>query len=328
MAAPPIEPLTLHGIGLCLTTPRSVRDEARAQGADPSSYRGWPNFCVAEADQHPSTLGARALEAALAHAGVKPGELGLVLSVGVSRDYPPSWSVATEIIDLLGASETCLGLDMTIGCLGTLCGLEVAQGWSLEEGKCAAIVAAERWSHTVDRSDGSRTGLWGHGDGAGALVVRAKGRPALARYRGSCFRSDAAQNGRVLVKYGGTRFPVAPPGESPHERRLSSMPREEVHARYRHGYQSVIAGIVERFGVRPDRIVCNQVAPGLNAEIAELAAVEEDRLVVSGTELGHLGSVDIVVGLARLAEQGALHGDILLAASTPHSFGASLLQAP
>ena len=63
-------------------------------------------------------MGATALRKALEDAKVDPAELKLVLFAGMSRDYLPSWSVATEIMKAIGTEAHCMGLDMTIGCLG------------------------------------------------------------------------------------------------------------------------------------------------------------------------------------------------------------------
>src|SRR5690348_32551 len=108
-------------------------------------------------------MGAAALAAALAEAEVAPEELDLVLAVGVSRDYPASWSSATEVMRLAGAGDHCFGFDLTVGCLGALVGLQTALGWlrTLGGGR-AAIVTAEKWSHTVDRRDPAVQALWGH----------------------------------------------------------------------------------------------------------------------------------------------------------------------
>src|SRR5688572_10386596 len=110
--------------------PKAISSTAAAvaAGIDVSGFRGWPVYSVAAEDEHPSVLGAAALQTALERAGVRGSELDLILFTGVSRDYLPSWSVATEIAGVVGA--TCPGLDITLGCLGLLMGLEIARGWT------------------------------------------------------------------------------------------------------------------------------------------------------------------------------------------------------
>src|SRR6185436_20963669 len=101
---------------------------------------------VAGDDEHPSGMAAQALARALARAGISSEHLSLVVSCGVSRDYPPSWSVATEVIRVHELGASCFGVDVTLGCLGALVGLQVARGWLRSSGGgYAAVVTAERW---------------------------------------------------------------------------------------------------------------------------------------------------------------------------------------
>ncbi len=156
-------PLYIHGAGSFSPPPASVREVAAALGVDASDYRGWDRFCRADPDQHPSTMGGEAVRRALAAAGRTAASLRLVVHTGVSRDYLPSWSVATEIIRRLAAGPSCLGIDLALGCVGTLVGLELARTWLAGNGGGdAVIVAAERWTHTVSRTDIAQIRLWSH----------------------------------------------------------------------------------------------------------------------------------------------------------------------
>src|ERR1700761_1519385 len=159
--------LDILGIGLDIPPATDTRELCQRAGADTTGFRGWDRVCVAREDEHPSTLGAAALRAALDDAGTSPAELRLVVSAGMSRDYLPSWSLSTEVMKAAGTRPAALGIDLTAGCLGTLAALTAAHGWlTVAGGGYAAIVTAERWSGTVDRSAGSPQSLWAHSDGA------------------------------------------------------------------------------------------------------------------------------------------------------------------
>ena len=225
--------LSLYGVGLSVPESRPTIEVCLELGADVSNYRGWERVCIARDDDHPSTMGAAALDAALKDAGVAADQLKLVVSAGMSRDYAPSWSISTEIMKTVGVAPTCLGLDITSGCLGTLAALDLLLGWlAVRGGGYAAIVAAERWSYTVDRSIPETMSLWAHSDGAGALIVGidVDGAPFLS-YHGAEFVSAPELNGRVLVKYGGTRFPQAPDGTNANFRLLTKSDPKQVRAR-------------------------------------------------------------------------------------------------
>jgi 3-oxoacyl-[acyl-carrier-protein] synthase III len=324
-------PLSILGVGIRLPRAQSTRDLVARCGGDPSDFKGWDRVCVAEADDHPSSMGAASLERALADAGVDASELGLVLFAGMSRDYPPSWSGAIDVMRLVGAPSTALGLDMTVGCLGSLAALDLARAWlSLHGPGYAAIVASERWSYTIDRSDAESAALWAHGDGAGSLVVGVDvPRTPVAELLGCSFMTASDYNGTVLVKYGGTRFPAAPPGEDPHRRRIKAgiVPRE-LATMYVRSYAAVFDEVRATFDIEPERLICNQIGTGLVASLPGAARVAHDRVVLTGPETGHLGSADIVVGLRRLLDDGPLDGPILVGASTPYAFGAGVLVPP
>jgi 3-oxoacyl-[acyl-carrier-protein] synthase III len=273
-------------------------------------------------------MASRALEAALQEAGVLPQELRLVVATGVSRDYPPSWSMATEAMRILKIPHTCLGFDITIGCLGTLTGLNLAAGWLASAGGgVAAIVNAERWSQTIDRSSPSSQGFWGHADGGSAAVVTlGPSSRALATFHGATFASNSDFNDLVLIKYGGTRYPAPPPGERPITRQLRGdvLPRE-IWAAYCLGYGRAFKAFDERFGTKPTRLICNQISPKIVTMIGETSQVPDDRICRTGHQTGHVGSADVLIGLRALADARLIDGQIAVAGSTPYAFGAGLI---
>ena len=322
--------LSILGTGIYLPPAHPVREVAAAAGADVSNYQGWPNVCHALEDDHPSTMGIVALKAAMAEAGVAPEELRLVLFAGISRDYLPSFSVATEIMQACGAQGHCLGLDMTIGCLGALSALDMAQGWlNTHGGGVAAIVTAERWSYTVDHGSVPSMGLWAHGDGASAAVVAAgTSHPAKALFRGAEFTTQSELNGLVLVKYGGTRHPMAPEGAHPGERLFMGSSRADIRERYAYGYSSSLEAMKKRFDVMPERVIINQTSALFLQLIAQVIGIPIEHFLLTGPETGHVGSADLLIGLDRMLKSGPFHEPYLLASSTPYAFGAGLLMPP
>jgi 3-oxoacyl-[acyl-carrier-protein] synthase III len=322
--------LDILGAGVAIPAAQNTRALCQSLGADPSGFRGWDNVCIAGEDEHPAAMGAAALRAALDDAGIAATDLSVVVSAGMSRDYPPSWSVSTEIMKAVGAPPTALGIDLTIGCLGTLAALNAVLGWlTVAGGGYAAIVAAERWAYTVDRTNPTTMSLWAHSDGAGALVVGlGTGDEAVAAYQGAEFVTAAEMNGRVLIKYGGTRFPQAPPDVSANFRQVSSRPPREVREKYLECYGIALTALTKRFGVVPRRLVCNQITPGVVRMLGELTGLPPSSVVVSGPDIGHLGPADLVVGLDQLRRAGQIDGPVALAASTPYAFGFGLITPP
>ncbi len=325
MADAPV-PLAVLGIGAELPPTVDVREIARADGARPEDvdgYKGWDRACHAAPDEHPSTLGARALATALADGNVPADALRLVLYTGSSRDYVPSWSVSNEIMHANGASNRCLGIDLTAGCVATLAALDLAQGWlAAHGGGCAAVVAAERWSQTIDYTDPGTVNLWAYGDSAGALVVGAGGYASELEFLGAEFASAAELNGHVLVPYGGTREALAPEGANPFARRVSDRPKDVITSTYRANYRRAFDALCERFPLAPTRMVSNQTSPAIIGMTSTSVGME-GRTIVTGHDTGHLGGTDMIVGIDTFVrdDAGEYAADEVLLVGASASFG-------
>jgi 3-oxoacyl-[acyl-carrier-protein] synthase III len=322
--------LSIIGLGTELPPAVDVRAKAAAAGADTSRYFSWDLVCHARPDDHPSTMAATALGEALEDAGLAATDLGLVIFAGVSRDYLPSWSVATEVMRLHSIGDHCVGLDMTIGCLGSLAALEMAHGWLRARGSGhAAVVMAERWSHTVDFADATTAAMWAWADGGAAMVVGVDSpRPSIADFLGAEFTSQSDNNGHVLVPYGGTREPIAPDGVDPLARRVSARDRREVKADYERGYRLAYAALTERVGFGGERLICNQITPPTIQMIAAGLGISMERVVITGHGTGHLGASDAVLGLRHLRATQQIDGPVVLGASTAYAFGTGMLVPP
>jgi 3-oxoacyl-[acyl-carrier-protein] synthase-3 len=294
-------------------------------GADEGAHRGWPTYRRADEPDHPSTMGARALSDALARASLQPADLSLVIYAGVSRDYPPSWCAAVAMMDELGAGTGCVGMDVVNGCLGAILGLELACRWLRGgDGRHVAVVCAERWAASIARDEGSQKRLWGHSDGAAAAIVSSTPSGMALEIASVSLLTVPSYVDHVLVKYGGTRHPVAPPLEDPQRRILSSRPYEQLREHYRASYQDVAARATGEAGVRPGTLVCNQISPGVVDLIVDALGYRPEQVIRTGMESGHIGPADVLVGIARAVEQGC--PTILAAASSPYSFGAAVLR--
>jgi 3-oxoacyl-[acyl-carrier-protein] synthase III len=228
---------------------------------------------------------------------------------------------------LHGMGDHCAGLDMTIGCLGSLAAMELAHGWlTVRGGGHAAIVMAERWSHTVNLADATTAAMWAWADGGAAMVVGVGShRPSIADFIGAEFTSQSGNNGHVLVPYGGTREPVPPEGADPFARRVSQRDPRQVKVDYLHGYQSAYAALRQRLGVEGSRLICNQITVATVQMIAAGLGIPPNRVVVTGHGTGHLGASDAVLGLQYVRERNEIDVPIIVGASTAYAFGTGML---
>lgn len=321
--------LAILGLGVDLPPSVDVVEHAASLGADTSLYKGWRRTGRARPDDHPSTMGQRALSSAIEAAGIRASDIDLVISTGTSRDYPPSWSLSTELIELCDIGPWAIGMDLMAGCLSTLAGLEFTQGYLAQRGGGhAAVVTAERWTTTVDYSDASLTGIWGYGDGAAAAVVGVgSSRPSLFDLVGVHYRNAASNNGHVRMAYGGTRAPIAPPGVDPNARILAKSPRNYILDLYRQGFADAIGGLRKRFDLEATHLVANQTSPGVVAMVAQEFGLE-NHVTMTGHESGHVGGADIFIGMDKLIRSGEHHEVIAASASAAYGFAAALFAHP
>lgn len=272
-----------------------------AAGGDPSLHTGWLRTRVAEETDHPSNLAAAALDEALAATGIPASKLDLVIYSGVSRDYPPSWSVAHAVMRRVGVGRDALGLDLNVGCLGAVAAMQTARGWmTAGHVRYAAVIGAERWSYTIDRSDPGKKTLWHHSDGAAAAILSREpgvGNSSSAELRAFHFTNRADLNDVVRVRYGGTRYPSPPAGVAPYTRERNwEQPTSELRAIYRENYRRVYDGLVAQTEP-PDAVACNQVSPNFVASLSELFELDPSKIIATGHENGHVGTADVLLGL-------------------------------
>jgi 3-oxoacyl-[acyl-carrier-protein] synthase III len=158
---------------------------------------------IAEEDEGSSDLALQAGKRALESAGVKPGELDLIIVATSTPDYIFP-STACLLQGKLGV-KGCAAFDMQAVCSGFVYGLATADSF-VKAGlaRRALVVGAEVFSRILDWNDRGTCVLFG--DGAGAVVLAADSRPGI---HASVLHADGSQvellsvpgnvsNGRIL----------------------------------------------------------------------------------------------------------------------------------
>jgi 3-oxoacyl-[acyl-carrier-protein] synthase-3 len=123
---------------------------------------------VLHAEERLAGLAAEAATAALADAGLQPGDLDMVLLGTASGDdiFP---AVAVEVCGIIGA-EQAAGMDVSAACTGFLSCLQLGSSL-IEAGRAehVLVIGAEKLSAITNPSD-KRTAML-FGDAAGAMVI-------------------------------------------------------------------------------------------------------------------------------------------------------------
>ena len=157
---------------------------------------------VAGPDETTSTLATRAAEAALAHAGLTPADIDLIVLATATPDYTFP-ATATQVQANLGITRGA-AFDLQAVCSGFVYALSVADKM-LVTGmhQRALVIGAETFSRILDWEDRTTCVLFG--DGAGAVVLEAQSGAGGMSDRGvltAHLRSDGRHRDKLFVDGG------------------------------------------------------------------------------------------------------------------------------
>lgn len=113
-------------------------------------------------------------------------------------------STACILQDRLALNKTVGAFDFNLGCSGYTYGLSMAKAF-IESGQArhVLLVTTDTYSKYVNRKDRSNRAIFG--DAASATIVSFSNENGIYRFK---FGTDGAGYNKLIVKNGGTRFPV------------------------------------------------------------------------------------------------------------------------
>ncbi|HXV33188.1 MAG TPA: beta-ketoacyl-ACP synthase III [Gaiellaceae bacterium] len=158
---------------------------------------------IAAPEQAASDLALPAAREALAHAGVDPADLDLIIVATATPDmlFP---ATAAVLADTLGARQAA-AYDLLAGCTGFVYAVSQAYGQvAAGLSKRALVVGAEVLSKITNWHDRSTCILFG--DGAGAAVVQPVGDGGIAGFE---LGADGSGGPDLCVPAGGSRRPMS-----------------------------------------------------------------------------------------------------------------------
>ncbi len=266
----------------------------------------------AKPDEATSDLAAAAGRAALEAAGVRGGELSLVI-VATSTPDSPQPPTASAVADALGAGFGTTAFDVNAVCSGFVFALSTAERMLQGTGGYGLVVGADVYSRILDPHDRRSTILFG--DGAGAVVVgpaRGTGRLHSTRLAGF-----AADRELIQVPAGGSRLPASPQTlrDGLH---YFTMNGREVRTFVAEKVAPAIGAFLDDNGVSPgdvDHFVPHQANGRMVEDLAGRVGIPADRMRATFEEYGNTGSASVPVTLDDAARAGALKdGDLILLA--------------
>jgi 3-oxoacyl-[acyl-carrier-protein] synthase III len=274
---------------------------------------------IAGPDESLSTFAVPAAERALESAGVRGGDVDLVICATVTPDLPFP-ATATIIQDRIGAARAA-AFDLAAGCTGFVYALAAAEGF-LESGaaKTALVVGGEVLSKIVDWTDRGTCVLFG--DGAGAVVLQAQEddrRGVLA----TALHSDGSLVELIYMPGGGSKHP---PSKELYESRLPfiKMRGNETFKIAVRSLAEVSDEVLTRCGFAHadvDWFIPHQANRRIIDAVGERLGIREGHTYVNIERYGNTSAASIPIALDELNRAGRIRqGDILLFSA----FGAGL----
>ena len=191
------------GVGSCLPE-RRVSNADLAAMVDTSDEwivqrTGIRTRHIAGPGETTSTLATRAAERAIAAAGLQPSDIDLIVLATSTPDYTFP-AAATQVQAALGITHG-VAVDLQAVCSGFVFAVSTADKF-LTSGshKRALVIGAETFSRILDWEDRTTCVLFG--DGAGAIVLEARGDDSGRGVLASRLRSDGRHRAKLYVDGG------------------------------------------------------------------------------------------------------------------------------
>ncbi|MEX0908108.1 MAG: beta-ketoacyl-ACP synthase III [Gemmatimonadota bacterium] len=272
---------------------------------------------IADADTGAADMAAHAARIAMDRAGVRAGELDIVvLSTATPDRLLPS--TACDLQALLGATNAA-AYDIAAACSGFLYGLSIAEGHiAAGNAELALVVSTEKMSGIVDWTDRGTCVLFG--DGAGAAVVRRVEATTERNGRGhrilsSFMKSDGTLAELLWRPAGGVRVPMDIAVLDTRQHLVQMAGREVFRSAVRSMAEAADQALVRAglTGADIDLLVPHQANMRIIEATAKYAGIPMEKVFVNVHRYGNMSSATIPVALDEAAEQGRLKaGDRVL----------------
>jgi len=306
-------PVTITGLGVHLPEDVVTNDDLAATLDTSDEWirqrTGIRERRIAAKGQSASDLGIVAAEAALADAGLSPGEVDLVIAATISPDqmFP---ATASRIAYAAGCVKAG-AYDVSAGCTGFVYALAMASA-AVASGlhDTVLVVGAETISRILDWQDRSTAVLFG--DGAGAAVVSVSDSPSIL---GFDLGNDGAGVDCLSFPAGGSRIPAS--HETVDERQhYMKMNGNEVY-KFATRVVALSAGrVLERCGRDVDAIdlfVPHQANIRIIQAATKKLGVSGDKVYTNLERYGNTSCASIPLCLSEARDEGRLKaGDLVL----------------
>lgn len=270
-------------------------------------------------------LAVKAAGRAIADAGIRPDEIGLVLFATCTTDYMVP-SMACAVQEQLGISGGVPAFDLNAACSGFVYGLQMAHALMVTGDVCsgeqsyALLIGGEQLSKMLDFSERSVSVLFG--DGAAAAVLR------MSEEKRFISHTAAEGDRRALYAHtvGRNQIPsIGDIGENQYSHNPLHISGEYAEKIMREGFLQMDGRKVFRFAVKVlageikemearsgvsaeqvDYIVCHQANSRIIDHVRRQRNLPESKFFMNLQEYGNTSGASIPLALADMKEQGLL----------------------
>lgn len=265
---------------------------------------------IAEDDEFTSHMAARAATRALDQAGIKAGEVDLIIVATVTPDtfFP---ATACHVQRMIGATHAAC-FDVSAACSGFLYGIEIAQQFiGNHTYNTVLVIGADKLSSIVNWEDRNTCVLFGDGAGAAVLRNRAGSHGVITTFMGS----DGNFGNILHMPGGGCAAPVSPDNFHLKLNTLHMNGRET----FKHAVTSMLKAAkvaIQQSGLALDDIECiipHQANLRIIESLAERLRVPIEKFHVNLDRYGNTSAAAVAIALDEANRQGRFQvGDYIL----------------
>jgi 3-oxoacyl-[acyl-carrier-protein] synthase III len=273
---------------------------------------------IAESGEYTSTFAVEAAKQALLAAGVKAGELDLIICATVCPDMALP-STACLIQSQLGAKNAA-AFDMAAACSGFIYGITIAHQF-IKNGaaKKILVIGAELLSRYVDYTDRATCVIFGDGAGAAVLVPREDGSGLIA----SRIQSDGDYAEYLYTPGGGTRHPVSPESIKArlHYIKMKGNELFKVAVRNMTDITMQVLNDAKMSANDIDLFIPHQANQRITDAVADRLGMPAEKIYGNIARIGNTSSASIPIALDECVKAGRIRSGNILAFT---SFGAGV----
>ena len=311
-----METVRILGTGSYVPQQVLTNDELQKMGLDTtdewiSRRTGVRERRIADHDVAASDLGFKASLQALEAAGMKAGDVDLIIFATITPDTCCP-SAANWLQAKLEAPQA-VTFDVTAACSGFIFALNVAEQYLKNRtARNVLVVASEIMSRTLDWSDRTTCILWGDGAGAALLTLGTEGPEILSTH----IHSDGANGQTLLLPGGGSR--TTPISHESVDKGLHTLNMIEAHLSFRVAVRRFTECILEaadhnRIAVEKiDWFIPHQANIRMFQAVAASLKIPFERFYMTVHKYGNISSASCAITLDEAVRGSIIQKDDLI----------------